>query len=186
MSNRIFFLVDYQKCWGFSSLTDDILNAYQCVLATTVFVLSVFRSTVYIVCCLCCLSLSFFCVCVCGCVYSWPMYSMCTKMTNKRPYVASLCMHQMKWAAFHCHCLIAFFPLISISLFLPLAPITCVYVCANTLYLMPFAFSLSCCAYFDFWPLILGCVRVCFACLCTYTCVFTHGDCMFTLCIFVR
>lgn len=31
MSNRIFFLVDYQKCWGFSSLTDDILNAFQCV-----------------------------------------------------------------------------------------------------------------------------------------------------------
>lgn len=61
----------------------------------------------------------------------------------------------MKWAAFHCHCWIAFY---SSSLsFLSLSNSVC--VCTHSLS-PAVCFSLSGCAYFDFWPLILA-LRAC-------------------------
>lgn len=121
------------------------------------------------------------CVCICGCVYSWPMYAMCTRMTNKRPYVASLCMHQMKWAAFHCHCLIAFFPLLSISLFPSLAPL--IRVCVHTLLcrLLFHSFVVRI-LIFGHW-FLLACVYAAPACVRIHVCLHTLIVCL--LCVYL-
>lgn len=146
--------------------------------ATTIFSHSLFLS---IVCFAFAVCVVYMYVCICETMVS---ILMCTKVTNKRPYVVCFMYALNEMSCVSLSLLDCVFVPLFFLLSHSLALVSLTELCAQhalsfslSLLLYFSLFSLSSCAYFDFWPLIFVACVFLSVCLCIYL----HCDCMFIL-----